>query len=144
MKAYGGIDIYIHIYIHIFLTSALVGGEWSASRSCHFTPGGRTPDVHSIGVWVGTRAGLNHMEKRKFLPLPGLALWPLLRPARSQSLFRLYYTGSCIFHRKNKLRGFSPQSELYRPSDRHLSAKWVPTLAGGGCRVVSATNPHDR
>jgi hypothetical protein len=29
----------------------------------------------------------------------------------------------------NKLRGFSPQSELYRPSGRRLSAKLVPTLA---------------
>jgi hypothetical protein len=27
MKASGGVDV----YIHIFLTSALVGGEWSAS-----------------------------------------------------------------------------------------------------------------
>jgi hypothetical protein len=44
----------------------------------------------------------------------------------------------------NKLRGFSPQSELYRPSDRRLSAKLVPTLADKGCRVVSTTNPHGR
>jgi hypothetical protein len=28
MKMYGGLDV----YIHIFLTSALAGGEWSASR----------------------------------------------------------------------------------------------------------------
>jgi hypothetical protein len=28
MKAYGGVDV----YIHILLTSALVRGEWSASR----------------------------------------------------------------------------------------------------------------
>jgi hypothetical protein len=34
MKAYGGVDI----YIHVFLTSALVGGEWSASRPGRFTP----------------------------------------------------------------------------------------------------------
>jgi hypothetical protein len=33
---------------------------------------------------------------------------------------------------------------LYRPSDRRLSAKLVPTLADKGCRVVSATNPHSR
>jgi hypothetical protein len=35
MKAYDG----VHVYIHIFLTSALVGGEWSASRPGRFTPG---------------------------------------------------------------------------------------------------------
>jgi hypothetical protein len=32
-------------------------------------------------------------------------------------------------------------SELYRPSDRRLSAKLVPTFADRGCRVVSATDP---
>jgi hypothetical protein len=35
-------------------------------------------------------------------------------------------------------------SELYRPSDRRLSAKLVPTLADRVCHVVSATNPHGR
>jgi hypothetical protein len=34
MKTYGEVDV----YIHIFLTSALVGGEWSASRPCRFIP----------------------------------------------------------------------------------------------------------
>jgi hypothetical protein len=41
MKAYGGTDV----QIHIFLTSALAGGEWSASYSGRFTPGERTPPV---------------------------------------------------------------------------------------------------
>jgi hypothetical protein len=39
MKAYGGVDV----YIHIFLTSAVVGGEWSASRPGRFTPGKELP-----------------------------------------------------------------------------------------------------
>jgi hypothetical protein len=34
--------------------------------------------------------------------------------------------------------------ELYRPSNRRLSAKLVPTFADRGCRVVSATDPHGR
>jgi hypothetical protein len=34
------------------------------------------------------------MEKRKFLTLPGLEFWPVRRPARSQSLYRLRYPGS--------------------------------------------------
>jgi hypothetical protein len=33
-------------------------------------------------------------------------------------------------------------SELYRPSDRRLSAKLVPTFADRGCHVVSATDPY--
>jgi hypothetical protein len=34
MKTYGGRDA----YIHIFLTSALIGGPWSASRLGRFNP----------------------------------------------------------------------------------------------------------
>jgi hypothetical protein len=78
---------------HIFLTTALVGGEWSASRSGRFTPGERTPGTHWIGGWVGPRAGLDTVEKRKLLTLPGLELRLLDRPARSQSLYRLRYPG---------------------------------------------------
>jgi hypothetical protein len=35
-------------------------------------------------------------------------------------------------------------SELYRPSDRRLSAKWLPTFAYRGCHVVSVTDPYCR
>jgi hypothetical protein len=59
MKAYGGVDV----EIHIFLTSALVGGEWSASRPGRFTPGERAPGTHWIGGWVGPSAGLDDVEK---------------------------------------------------------------------------------
>jgi hypothetical protein len=84
MKAYGGMDV----QIHIFLTLALVGGEWSNSCPCHFTPGERTPSTLSIGGWVGPRAGLDDVEKGKFLTLQGLELRPLGRPAHSQSLYQ--------------------------------------------------------
>jgi hypothetical protein len=33
-------------------------------------------------------------------------------------------------------------SELYRPRDRRLSAKLVPTLADRGCHVDSVTDPY--
>jgi hypothetical protein len=35
-------------------------------------------------------------------------------------------------------------SELYRPSDRHKSAKLVPTLAYRRCHVVSVTKSYGR
>jgi hypothetical protein len=57
-----------------FLTSVLVGGEWSASRPDRFTPGERSPGTHWIGVWVDHSASLDDMEKRKFLTLLGLEL----------------------------------------------------------------------
>jgi hypothetical protein len=59
MKTYGGVDV----YIHIFLTSALVGGEWSASRHGRFTPGEIAAGTHWLGGWVDPRAGLDDVEK---------------------------------------------------------------------------------
>jgi hypothetical protein len=49
--------------MHVFLTSALVGGEWSASRSCRFTPGERTPGTQWVGDYVGPMAGLDNVKK---------------------------------------------------------------------------------
>jgi hypothetical protein len=65
------------------LTSALVGGEWSTSRPGRFTPGERAPGTHWTGGWVDLRAGLDDLEKRKFLTPPGLELRLLGRPTRS-------------------------------------------------------------
>jgi hypothetical protein len=84
------------IQIHIFLTTALVGGEWSDSRPGRFTPGEIAPGTNWLGGWVGPKAGLNDVEKIKFLTLPGLELWPFCRPARSQSLHLLRYPGSLV------------------------------------------------
>jgi hypothetical protein len=53
---------------------------------------------------VGLRAGLDDMEKIKFLPLLGLELQPLGRPARSQSLYRLRYPGSIARPRAYKMK----------------------------------------
>jgi hypothetical protein len=92
MKTYGG--VYLEIYV--FLTSAFVGGEWSASRPVRFTPGERAPGTHWIRDWVDPRASLDNVEKRNFLTLPGLELQLVGRPARSQSLYRLRYLWSLI------------------------------------------------
>jgi hypothetical protein len=51
------------------LTSALDGGDWSASRPGRFTPRERTPGTHWIGGWVGRRTVLDAVVKRKF-PVP--------------------------------------------------------------------------
>jgi hypothetical protein len=47
MKAYGGVDV----YVHIFVVSALAGG------------------------WVGPRAGLEDVEKSKFFPSASCICW---------------------------------------------------------------------
>jgi hypothetical protein len=61
MKAYGGVDV----WAHVFLSSALVGGEWSTSRPGRFTPGERPLCTHWVRVWVDPRAGLDVVEQRK-------------------------------------------------------------------------------
>jgi hypothetical protein len=54
---------------YLFTTSALDGGEWSASRpGSAFTPGERTPGTHWTGGWADLRAGLD-TEDRGTRPL---------------------------------------------------------------------------
>jgi len=65
MKTYWGMEVWLHT-----LTSALDGGEWSASQLGRFTP-----DTLWIRGWMGPRAGLNAVARRK-IPCPG-------RPASS-------------------------------------------------------------
>jgi hypothetical protein len=75
--------------IHVLLTSALVGGEWSASSPDHFTPRKELP----VPIWIGGGYAIERdLEKRKILPLPQLELRPFGRPARSQSLYTNYAT----------------------------------------------------
>jgi hypothetical protein len=51
-----------------FTTSALDGGEWSASRPGRaFTLGERTPGTHCTGGWVGPRADLDTEDRGKIL-----------------------------------------------------------------------------
>jgi hypothetical protein len=52
----------VDVQSHIFLISALVGGEWSASRPGRFTPGEKDPSNH----WLGRsqkRSGRRREEK---------------------------------------------------------------------------------
>jgi hypothetical protein len=50
---------------HSFLTLTPDGGEWSSSRPNRFTPGENASSNHSIEGWVGRRACLDVLEKRK-------------------------------------------------------------------------------
>jgi hypothetical protein len=54
LKAHGRVDAQ---------TSALLGGEWSASRPGRFTPGEKVPGTHWIGGCVLPRTGLDDAEK---------------------------------------------------------------------------------
>jgi hypothetical protein len=45
---------------------------------------------------------------------------------------------------KKKTPWSESASELYRPSDHRLSAKWLPTFADRGCHVVSVKDSYGR
>jgi hypothetical protein len=81
----------MEIQLPVFLTSALDGGEWSASSTGRFTPGERITGTHWIRDCVAPRAGLDVMKKRQILLLSGIELRFFGSPARSPPLFRLYY-----------------------------------------------------
>jgi hypothetical protein len=88
MKAYLGVEV----YLHTFLTSALDRSEWPASRPGHFTPRERVPGTHWIGGWVGPRAVLEAVVKRK-IPSPrreSNPRTPIVHPVVS------HYTGWAI------------------------------------------------
>jgi hypothetical protein len=60
------------------LISALDGGEWSASRPSRFTPRERAPGTHWIGGWVGPRAVLDAVLKRKKSSVPARNRTPVI------------------------------------------------------------------
>jgi hypothetical protein len=57
------------------------GSGCTAPRPARFNPGERAYSVYWVGGWVLPRTGLDDMENRKILPLPGLELRPLGHPA---------------------------------------------------------------
>jgi hypothetical protein len=52
-----------------YLTSEPDRGEWSASRPGRFSLRKITPGTHRIGGWMGLRADLDMVLKRKFSSL---------------------------------------------------------------------------
>jgi hypothetical protein len=67
MKAYRGVVA----QYHTFLSSALDGGEWSASCPGHFTPRGNCRRYPLDGMLGGLRAGLDAVEKINSLAFAG-------------------------------------------------------------------------
>jgi hypothetical protein len=57
MKANGGVDV----KIHIFLTSALVGGEWSASRPGRFQNAGQNYGIKIANRYFENVAKCKHL-----------------------------------------------------------------------------------
>jgi hypothetical protein len=78
-----------------YLTSAIDGGEWSASRPGRFTAKEKDPGTPWLGGWVGPRAVLDAVVKRR-IPSPrreSNPSTPIVQPVCS-ALYRLSYHGS--------------------------------------------------
>jgi hypothetical protein len=60
------------------------------------------------------------------------------RKLHNEELIDLYPSASTT----ETTQWYESASELYRPSDRRLSEKLVPTFADRGFDVVSVTDPH--
>jgi hypothetical protein len=75
-------------------TTSLLGSELQPLKQSSVNPRGKRPGTHRIWGWEDLKVGLDSVEKRKFFTLLRLELRPLVRPPRSQSLYRLRYPGS--------------------------------------------------
>jgi hypothetical protein len=108
-----------------FLTSALDGGNWSASRPYRFTPGERAPDTHWIGGWMDPRTGLNAVKKRKIFPRRESN--PGLQSCATRIDFRLLQKAS------NLLRSVCGNTEIWKDAllnrDLELSTKCAELCA---------------
>jgi hypothetical protein len=54
------------------------------------------PKTHWIGGWVGPSAGVDYIEKQKFMALLGLEPQPFSHPTCRELLYRLHYHSSKI------------------------------------------------
>jgi hypothetical protein len=97
-------DVWGSAGISPFLSSALDGTEWLASRPCRFTPGG-APGSNWIG-WVGPRAGLDVTEKRKICFLFAIRTPTIQRVARRYTDWAIvarFLTISCYLIKATEL-----------------------------------------
>jgi hypothetical protein len=85
----------MQIQLSTFLTLALDRGEWVASHPGCFIPRKRTIGTHWIGGWVGPRASLDMVSKRK--KIPSLPL-PEIKPQLSKCYVSVQYLVTLIFN----------------------------------------------
>jgi hypothetical protein len=101
-------------------TSALDGGEWSASRPFRFTPKERVPFTHWMGGWVGLRAVLDAVVKRK-IPSPcreSNPRTPIVQPVAQRYTDWSITVLACMEDMWNVYKILTGKPEGMRPSRR--------------------------
>jgi hypothetical protein len=93
--------------------------------------------VSAVVQWRQFLWSPNYTNLKTFV-LNAVSRWRLLY---SWASVRKAIPITCSLDKGNYTPCLESASELYPPSDRRLSAKWVPTFADRGCHVVSATDP---
>jgi hypothetical protein len=138
--------MYGKIYLWPQVNQALFLLIWLKSRSCPSafsrSPSYRMSVIYGVPIKSETLGTV-------FLTYTICSIY-CIHPVRlrivSSALPRL--CGLCSTHWDGQQHKRTPwpesASELYRPSDRHSSAKLVPIFAVRGCQVVSVTDPHVR
>jgi hypothetical protein len=78
MNTYGGVEV----KLQAFLTSALDGGEWLASRPGRFDPGEMVRGTHWIGGWGGPQSRSESSgEVKSTFPAPTRNRSPVVQPS---------------------------------------------------------------
>jgi hypothetical protein len=126
----------VDVWVHVFLTSAVVGSDWSASRPSH-SPSG----THWIGSWVGPRTGPDEEERSKSFPYRDSnsdpsAMQPVTSrytdcatPAQNIVSFSVILTLSCVLWERKSQHGVACMWRCLTHSDLF---KAVLQLSHGG------------
>jgi hypothetical protein len=137
-----------------FLTLGLYWGEWSESRYGSFTPVGKEPLAplrYEVG-WTPYPVWTLCTENSFLLEIEGResSLYPVNIPTVLSRLSKKSQTHNYIpwilyityIIKANKTPRPESARDVYRPRERRLSAKLVPTLADRGHHVVSVKDPY--
>jgi hypothetical protein len=88
----------------------------------------------------------SYLPQSRLNPVPSAQQYSEWPSDISRTLYFLmcYFESLFILYKTKHIPWSESASKLYRPSDRRLSAKLVPTFADKGCHVVSVTDPYGR
>jgi hypothetical protein len=137
------------------LTLALDGGEWLASCTGCFTSRVRAPGTHWTGGWVGLKAILDMVVKRK-IPSPCQELNPLMKmlwnatksnqdeeslKKKKPSFKHLPLYGHKKFYKEVKLANLFPsQTNNINPCTNHTPKFWTTKFWGKRGQVHELCN----